>query len=135
MHPALQPVCGEKTWQPAYDPVNNVTVVVDHNSATWVYRYKKAVVSVLSKKSPDLALRLEVSPNPMGSQAVISFPGARPPIRLSVCDIRGQQVGDLTTWVHGNRAVWNTGGLAPALYTVKLESGTGVLFKRAAKVR
>lgn len=43
MKPALQPVCGEKAWQPAYDPVNNLTVVVDENSSTWVYRYKNGV--------------------------------------------------------------------------------------------
>ena len=42
MNPVLQPVCGEKTWQLAYDPVSNVMVVVDENSSTWVYRYKNA---------------------------------------------------------------------------------------------
>ena len=42
MNPVLQPVCGEKTWQPAYDPASNVMVVVEENYKTWVYRYKNA---------------------------------------------------------------------------------------------
>jgi hypothetical protein len=136
MKPALQPVCGEKTWQPAYDPANNVMVVVDQGSLTWVYRYKNAGSKTEIKNAMRPGLKLDIFPNPVNSVASIAIKGSLPSgSKLRVYDVRGKAAVDLTEQVRNNRVAWNTVTLPPAWYLVKLESKTRTIVSRVLVVK
>lgn len=134
MTPAVHP-SNTKTWQGAYDPANNVMVVMDLNSDTWVYRYKKSGLAAEGRKLRAASSGLEISPQPVVAHAVLTVRGAEEWNRLGVYDVAGKKVMDLSAKRGSAEVVWNAASLAPGLYTIKLKSGAQTLLKRVIVAR
>jgi hypothetical protein len=143
------PPSGAKVYKPAFDPVNNVMIIVKSGSGysteTWVYRYKKQNTTRIQGISlARTNLGLHVSPNPFHSITAIKINGGLKieDCRLKIFDIKGEMVKDFSSIYlpSGRRGIPRTlylqaEGLFPGVYFIRTVMGKRTFSKKVVLVK
>ncbi|MFH0920187.1 MAG: T9SS type A sorting domain-containing protein [Fibrobacterota bacterium] len=84
---------------------------------------------------------ISVFPNPFNPSIAIRIirpnAGANPeaPVQLTVYDISGRRVADLSKQIHGNKAVWTAGNQASGIYFLQAKAGNQVIKRRITLIK
>jgi hypothetical protein len=106
-------------------------------SETWAYRYKNpgsaTAKRILIPKNGDV---ISIFPLPFRTNATIFLNREfASPVRLSVHDIQGRMVKDLSCQISQNRIIWNAEDMAAGIYAVRLNTGKKIYSKKISLLR
>lgn len=99
-----------------------------------------ATAPAVQKRPAAPAIEVMACPNPFNPRTVIRFSG-RPAgggdrfARLTIVDVQGHVVQDLSPSIRNNQAVWDAGKSASGVYMAVLKCGETVVRKKLALIR
>jgi hypothetical protein len=97
-----------------------------------VLKIVSAAAPAAQKRPAMPAIEVLACPNPLSSRTEIRLSGLPldPSTRLTIVDIRGRTIMDLSRRIRDNRAVWDAGRAASGLYVAVLKCGKTVVRKK-----
>jgi hypothetical protein len=119
-------------WRYAPD-VNAFVLAVDVDSS--VYFYKLTAGSAVEKTSPAIgsSLRLSVTPNPFSRStalAISGIPGEIGTAGLSIYNMQGKLIEDLTSRIVDGVATWDAGKTSGGIYVAVLKAGSRTISRK-----
>jgi hypothetical protein len=139
MNPASPP-SGTKVYKPAFDPVNNVFIIVKggerYSTETWVYRYLKGTAKEKKKAKDRLSRALDVSPNPFSTWTEITLSSK---FKVQGSKFKVEVVspdGSIVEKLEGQSSVkWSATRHAPGMYLIRAVIGNKTYSKKIVLLR